>query len=103
MAGAPIGNDNAGKGKEWRNAIRRALAHKHGSVQDGLLAIAKNLVDKAEDGDLSAVKEIGDREDGRPQQSIEADIRGSLTQTIESLPLADLRKKAAPPEPGAGQ
>ena len=70
MAGAPIGNDNAAKGKEWRNAIRRALAHKHGSVQDGLLAIARQLVDKAEEGDLTALKEIGDREDGKPAQAI---------------------------------
>ena len=68
--GAPLGNDNAAKGKEWRNAIRRALAHKHGSVQDGLLAIARQLVDKAEEGDMTAIRELGDREDGKPAQAI---------------------------------
>ena len=77
MAGAPIGNTNGAKGKDWRNAIRRALAHKHGSVQDGLLAIARQLVDKAEEGDLTALKEIGDREDGKPAQTIGGDPEGS--------------------------
>lgn len=77
MAGAPIGNDNATKGKEWRNAIRRALAHKHGSVSDGLLAIARQLVDKAEEGDITALKEIGDREDGKPAQTIGGDPEGA--------------------------
>jgi hypothetical protein len=85
--GAPVGNNNAANGKEWRNAIRRALAHKHGSVQDGLLAIARQLVDKAEDGDIAALREIGDREDGKPQQSIDAQVTGSLTGILESLPL----------------
>ena len=45
--GAPIGNENAAKGKEWRLAIRRALAHKYGSYSDGLLALAGKLVEAA--------------------------------------------------------
>ncbi len=73
MAGAPLGNTNGQKGKEWRLAIRRALAHKHGDVQSGLLAIAAKLVEAAENGDLAALKEIGDREDGKPAQAIVGD------------------------------
>lgn len=84
--GAPLGNNNGANGKEWRNAIRRALAHKHGSVQDGLLKIARQLVDKAEDGDITALKEIGDREDGKPAQVIAGDsdmppVNHSMTVT----------------------
>jgi hypothetical protein len=75
--GAPLGNDNATKGKEWRNAIRRALAHKYGSASEGLLAVAAKLIDKAEEGDIAALKEIGDREDGKPAQSIGGDPEGS--------------------------
>ena len=99
MAGAPIGNKNGTKGREWREAIRRALAHKHGSASNGLLVLAKRLVEAAEDGDLSALREIGDREDGKPQQSIDAEFRGSLTSVIEALPMHRLRELPAKDEP----
>jgi len=75
--GAPLGNTNGAKGKEWRNAIRRALAHKHGDVQSGLLAIAAKLVEAAENGDMAALKEIGDREDGKPAQVVGGDPDGA--------------------------
>lgn len=70
------GNQNAAKGKEWRQAIRRALAHKHGSYDEGLLALATKLIEAAENGDMAALKEIGDREDGKPAQSIGGDPDG---------------------------
>jgi hypothetical protein len=68
--GAPLGNNNAGEGKRYRKAIERALAHKCGSVDDGLFEVAKARVLKALEGDPDAAKEIGDRFDGRPAQAV---------------------------------
>lgn len=73
MAGAPLGNKNGQKGAEWRRALRRAIAHKHGSVSKGLLAIAAGLVDKAEAGDKDAWNEIANRLDGKPATVIAGD------------------------------
>ena len=75
--GAPVGNKNAVNGREFRSALRRALAHKYGDVQSGLLAVAQKLVDAAtERDDLAACREIADREDGKPAQSIGGDPEG---------------------------
>ena len=75
--GAPLGNKNGANGKEFRSALRRALAHKYGSVPDGLLAVARKLVEAAESGEMAALKEIADREDGKPAQTIGGDPEGA--------------------------
>jgi hypothetical protein len=67
MRGAPLGNKNAVKAREWVGALRvQALAN------DGekLRACAIKLFDLAMDGDLEALKEIGDRLDGKVKQVI---------------------------------
>ena len=85
--GAPIGNHNAAKGKEWKLAIRRALAHKYGSADAGYLALAGKLVEAAETGDMAALKEIGDREDGKPAQSIGGDPEGTpVSMSVTWIP-----------------
>ena len=66
MAGAPKGNTNARKeNREWANAIRRAVKQRK-----RLGPLAKALLDKAEAGDVSALKEFGDRYDGKVAQQI---------------------------------
>lgn len=73
MAGAPQGNDNRVKGKRWQTAIDNALA-KRGSRADGIQALdvlAEKLLALAEDGDLGALKELGDRLDGKAVQQSE--------------------------------
>jgi len=90
--GAPIGNENAAKGKEWRLAIRRALAHKYGSYSDGLLALAGKLVEAAETGDMQALKELGDREDGKPSQAIVGDASADAVQ-VETIQRILVRPK----------
>lgn len=70
-AGAPLGNNNAGEGKAYLRSLKRALAHKYGSVDEGLFALAQVIVGKAEAGDGYALKELGDRFDGKPAQAIE--------------------------------
>lgn len=66
--GAPVGNKNATKNKVWEDTLRRALL-----AEDGvkLRSIAEKLIERAEAGDVSALKEIGDRLDGKPAQQIQ--------------------------------
>ena len=71
-AGAPLGNQNANKGKRWQQAIDRALESR--SKRDGvqaLDALAEKLLTLAGAGDLSALKELGDRIDGKAKQQTE--------------------------------
>ena len=62
-AGAPVGNTNSSKDNRlWANTIRRAVLQ---SDAERLRRIAEALLTKAEDGDITAIKEIGDRLDGK--------------------------------------
>lgn len=68
--GAPLGNANAAKGKVWNDALRKAI------VQDDKKRIAKaidQLLDQAAAGEQWAIKELGDRLDGKPAQVIAGD------------------------------
>lgn len=67
MAGAPLGNNNAGKNKVWRDALDRAIAQDDGKR---LRAAAEKLLDLAEAGEGWAVKELGDRLDGKAAQQL---------------------------------
>ena len=77
---APKGNQNARNAREWRDAIRYALARK-GRESDpdgsdaayvcGLRMVAEKFVDAACNGDAWALKELGDRWDGKPTQAME--------------------------------
>ena len=64
--GAPKGNTNGKKdNREWANAIRRAVKQRK-----RLGPLAEALLDKAETGDIAALKEFGDRFDGKVAQQI---------------------------------
>jgi len=61
--GAPLGNTNSSKNNRiWANTIRKL------AVQEDyrrIHAIAEKLFENAQEGDLGAIKEIGDRLDGK--------------------------------------
>lgn len=71
--GAPVGNQNAARAKVWRSAIERALERRTASRTDGkkeIDALAEQLLNLVATGDLGALKEFGDRMDGKPPQAI---------------------------------
>ena len=76
--------------KIWRDAIMLAVNEvREGNgpkAQKALRLIARRVVDKALEGDMTAAKEIGDRLDGKPVQGVQGEIDGSLT--IEILKFA---------------
>jgi len=61
--GAPVGNTNSNKNNRiWANTIRKL------AVQEDykrIHVIAEKLFEKAAEGDLGAMKEVGDRLDGK--------------------------------------
>ncbi len=74
---APIAPKGAKSDKIWRDAIMRAVRRQMGDpvATDGpkeqrLERLADALVAKGLDGDVPAIREIGDRLDGKPAQSV---------------------------------
>lgn len=67
--GPPLGNTNSRMDNRlWGNTIRRAVVQGDG---EKLRKIADKLVEMAQEGDVQAIKEIGDRLDGKPKQQTE--------------------------------
>ncbi len=67
-------NDHRVKGKRWLQAINRALDKRSKAAGiEALDALAEKLLAACDAGDLGALKELGDRLDGRPAQVIGSD------------------------------
>ena len=66
--GAPAGNKNATKNRPWADAINRALLAEDGKK---LRELAERLIERAIEGDIPALKEIGDRVDGKAAQQVQ--------------------------------
>lgn len=83
MAGAPIGNKNAVKSKPWIAAIERAIKKRSLAAQKNALDdLAEKLLMACEQGDMTALRELGDRLDGKPKQEVDAVIDQSITVEI---------------------
>ncbi len=68
MAGAPPGNQNAVKANRlWSETIKRVVAQ---NDSEKLRKVAEALVKAAEEGDVAAIKELGDRIDGKAPQQV---------------------------------
>lgn len=69
--GAPEGNQNARKGRIWGQAIERALGRRAKSDQiEAVDALAEKLLTLCDAGDLQALKELGDRLEGKSPQAV---------------------------------
>ena len=81
MAGAPKGNTNSSKNNRlWADTIKRAITQADGKK---LRAIADKLIEKAAEGDMQAIKELGDRIDGKAQQQIDQTTEHSGAVTFK--------------------
>jgi len=73
---APLGNQNAVKSKLWQAAINRALEKRSKSrkdAKDALDDLAEKFLAKCDEGELQAFRELGDRLDGKPHQTLGGD------------------------------
>jgi len=64
--GRPLGSPN--KDKPWAEALRMVVFRDDKDGRRRLLRIAEKCADEAENGDMQAIREIGDRLDGRAAQ-----------------------------------
>jgi hypothetical protein len=70
------------KTKEFTEAIRLAVHEAQGN-RTRLRVIADALVDKAIEGDLSAIREVADRLDGKPAIAAQVDMTPPKTRVEE--------------------
>lgn len=86
--GGQPGNTNAVSKRPWAAAIERALAKRSlAKKREALDDLAEKLLKQCDKGDVSALKELADRMDGRSTQQIEATVDGNLT--VEVIRFAD--------------
>jgi hypothetical protein len=88
-SGAQPGNTNGVKGALFNSALKRALARSSKTVDGGLNNVCAKLVEAALNGEQWAIKEVADRIDGRPAQSIDVDANIKTYDVTEVL-LGDL-------------
>ena len=86
--GRPKGAEN--KHKVWRDALRAAVNELRKDEDSpkkikSLRLMARRLVTKALDGDVSALKEIGDRLDGKATQSVQVDKNIQVTHIEHTI------------------
>ncbi len=75
--------------KEWRDAVRAAVHELRKDPVDGkkikaLRLLARKTVEAALNGDMTAMKEIGDRLDGKATQAVVGEIGGAMKIVVET-------------------
>lgn len=76
--GRPIGSGDA----PWRAALNLALKRTDQEGKIILNQVALKCVKLALEGDMQAIKEIGDRLDGKPAQSVTGEGGGPITLKV---------------------
>lgn len=79
---APIGNNYAAKSKQWTMAIERALEKRKTTRAEALDELAEKLLSKCDEADLQALRELGDRLEGKPSQVIGSDPDNPLPTSL---------------------
>ena len=86
---APNNPKGAKSDKLWRNAImvavKREMTDAEGKPTKKLALLADKLVNEAIDGNVVALKEIGDRLDGKASQAVDAKV-DNVTRVIITDP-----------------
>ncbi len=79
MAAAKGNTYSSKNNRLWSDTLRRACIQADGKK---LRALADALIDKALDGDVSAIKEIGDRIEGKVPQTLQGDPERPISLSI---------------------
>lgn len=79
--GAPIGNDNARRGKLVGDALRKIAVQN----PEKLIAMGAKMIEQAQAGDIQAAAWVRDTLDGRPHQSSDITVSGTLQDTLSSI------------------
>lgn len=84
---AAIGNQYAAKARKWTQAIERALEQRSLAEQrEALDELAEVLINQALAGEQWALKELGDRLEGKPAQAITGEGGGPLEAVFRWQP-----------------
>ena len=77
-----IGNKNSSKdNRVWGKVVRKlAIQEDYKRIHK----VAEALFAKAEDGDISAIKELGDRIDGKAMQEISGNSDAPITVIVKT-------------------
>jgi hypothetical protein len=79
---APLGNKNSSKdNRVWGKTVKKlAIQEDYKRIHK----VAEALFRKAEDGDVAAIKELGDRIDGKSQQEITGNSDQPITIVVKT-------------------
>ncbi len=79
--GAPLGNKNGCKeNRAWSEELRKAAKQRK-----RIRKLAEALLDKAESGDVAALKEFGDRYEGKVPQTVQGPGEGGEHTVINKI------------------
>jgi hypothetical protein len=95
MAGRPKG---AWSEKRFREALQAAVTEEGAGGHKRLRNIAEQLVRAAEGGDIQAIKEVADRLDGKPAQTVVGDDEADPIRVI-----TEIRRSIVDPRHSDGQ
>lgn len=96
MARASVGRAKPGEQhKPWADALRIGAHERDGKGRPKLRVIADKTIQMAMDGDMEAIKEIGNRLDGKPKERMEHDAGPGMTAiTLELIAAIKARTNA---------
>ncbi len=83
--GGQPGNSNAVKNKPFADAIERALKKGGKKGRKKLDDIVEKLIEMGLAGDLGAIKEIADRQDGKAKQSAEVKALIQVNEIVRKI------------------
>lgn len=101
---AALGNQYATKARVWSSAINRALAERTRALQrEALDDLAEQLLKKCEEGDMAALKELGDRLEGKVAQTtiLQGDDEGGPVEARILVEYVTVAGRVPVPEPAA--
>ena len=106
MAARKDGGGGRGQERMWRNAVHLAVKRLvDGSDVKALTRLAETLVAKGLGGDLAAIVEIGNRLDGKPQQSLDIGAPELFTGIVRQIvdPVVESAQPSPPAANGADE